>query len=93
VVLENCRGGGGELVGSIKPTIINNIRKAIKDSGLKQYVVAKKCGYTGKGLSDLLNGRRSITADDIYKLCKGIGISPNELFGYNEKTPLQVGVV
>ena len=38
----------------------------------------------GKRFSDILCGRKRITDADIIKLCEGLGISPNDLFGYNE---------
>lgn len=37
-----------------------------------------------KRFSDLLCGRKRITDVDIMKLCRGLDISPNDLFGYNE---------
>lgn len=67
-----------------KFVIISNIRKIINDKGLKQYVVAERCGYTDKQFSDLLNNRKVITADDIGRLYIGLGVTPNELFGYDE---------
>lgn len=64
--------------------ITDNLKRIIKKSGFKQYVIAKKCGYTPKRFSDMLNNRKLITAQDICMLCQGLGITPNDLFGYNE---------
>lgn len=65
-------------------TVADTIKKIIADKGLKQYIVAERCGYSGKRFSDLLNGRKRITEQDIFKLCNGLEIQPNELFGYGE---------
>ena len=63
--------------------VAKTVKSIISDRGLKQYVVAERCGYTSKRFNDLLNGRKLITETDIYKLCVGLEIKPNELFGYN----------
>ena len=59
--------------------ITDNLKQIVKKSGLKQYVVAEKCGYSPKTFSDMLNNRKLITAQDIYMLCEGLDISPNDL--------------
>ena len=64
--------------------IANNVKAIISERGLKHYVVAEKCGYSAKRFSDLLNGRKLITEQDIFKLCSGLEVKPNELFGYDE---------
>lgn len=61
--------------------ITDNLKQIVKKSGLKQYVVAEKCGYSPKTFSDMLNNRKIITAQDIYMLCEGLDISPNDLLG------------
>lgn len=64
-----------------------NIRSIIKKSGLKQYAVAEKAGYTGKAFSDMLNGRKTITAEHITPIAKSLSsltntaVTPNDLLG------------
>lgn len=67
-----------------KFTIINNVKNIVRESHLKNYAIAEKCGYSPKKFSDLLCGRKRITETDIMKLYKGLNISPNDLFGYKE---------
>ena len=64
--------------------IASTVKKIISDRGLKQYVVAEKCGYTRTRFNDLLNGRKLITEQDIFKLCDGLEVTPNELFGFGK---------
>lgn len=67
-----------------KSIVADNVKKIISDKGLKQCVIAKKCGYTSKQFSDLLNGRKLVTEGIIFNLCNGLGVTPNELFSYDE---------
>lgn len=68
----------------MKQSISYNLNNIVKKTGLKKYAVAEKCGYSAKRFSDILCGRKRITDADIIKLCEGLDISPNDLFGYNE---------
>lgn len=65
-------------------TIANTVKRIVKRSELKQKVIAERCGYTEKQFSSVINGRKLITAEDIVKLCNGLGITPNELYGFEE---------
>lgn len=60
------------------------IKKIIKERGLKQNFIANKCGYSEKKFSGIVNGRKLITPIDVEKICNGLNITPNQLFGYNE---------
>lgn len=53
------------------------IRKYIKETGLKQYVIAKKAGFSDKQFSAMMTGRRKIYADDIEKICSALGVAPD----------------
>ena len=69
------------------------IKQEALKTGLKQYVLAEKCGYTPKDFNTMLNGRKPIYIEDIPMICKGIGITPNELFGYDDKKTTSEEVV
>lgn len=60
-----------------------NIKRIIKSLGTKNKFIAEKAGYTESQFSDMLHGRKLITAVDIPKLANALGVTPNELF----KTP------
>jgi len=59
--------------------IAKNIKQAITESGLKQYVVAERAGYSTRKLSDMLNGRKIIEAVDIPKIAKVLNVTANDL--------------
>ncbi len=65
-----------------KSVVAEKVKEIIAERGLKQYVVAEKCGYTTKRFSDLLNGRKTMTEKDILNLCQGLEVKPDELFGF-----------
>lgn len=71
---------GGEEVG----TVANHIKDIIKAKGLKQGYVAEMCGYEYKAFNNMLNGRKTIYADDIVKLSKALSVTPNDLFRQNK---------
>lgn len=55
------------------------VKQRMDDQGTKQKFLAKKCGFTEKDFSLLLNGRKTITETDIKKFCLGMGVCPNDL--------------
>lgn len=64
--------------------VAERIREIIKDKMLIQAEVGRRLGYTPKTFNSMLKGKRHIYADDIPKICRVLGISPTELYGYNE---------
>lgn len=61
--------------------ILENLREAIRRSGMKQRVIAERCGMTPNQLSARLCKRQKLTVSDVPLLCAAVGIKPNELFG------------
>lgn len=60
--------------------IIQNIKRIIDNQGIKQKVVAVRAGYSEKQFSAMMNGRRTLKADDIPKIANALGVEANELF-------------
>lgn len=60
------------------------IKEAVKNTGMKQFVIAERCGYDATVFSRMLNGRRPIYDKDIVKISCGLGVTPNDLLGFNE---------
>lgn len=60
------------------------LKPAIKDSGYQQSAVAAKCGFTSQQLSDIINRRRRLDANELIKICREIGITPDQLLTYGE---------
>ena len=60
--------------------IMSVVKSSIKASGIKQYAVAERAGFTDKKFSDMLNGRYTPKACEIPRICEALGLSPNDLF-------------
>lgn len=58
----------------------DSIAFEIKDRGFKQSVVARKAGLTEQQLSDIINKRRKMDANEMFSICEAIGVLPNDLF-------------
>ena len=52
----------------------------IKESGLKQFVVAERAGYSAQEFNAMLNGRELIKACDIPNIATALGVEVNELY-------------
>lgn len=61
--------------------VAENTKRIISERGLKQKHVASEAGYKYKTFSNLLNGRKTITDEDILKIAKALGVTPNDLYG------------
>ena len=60
--------------------VISNMRRIIRDSGLKQKAVAERMGIKGNQLSAMLTGRRLIGVCDVMSFCTAMNVAPNDLF-------------
>ncbi len=52
----------------------------IKDRCFMQSLVAKRAGLTEQQLSDIVRKRRKMEANEMFRICEVIGITPNDLF-------------
>ncbi len=55
------------------------VRTYIDDNGYKQVAVAKKAGISKATFNTILNGKRTLYADDLRAICLALNVSP-ELF-------------
>lgn len=55
------------------------IKRYLDDNGIKQTYLAQKLGLFDSTVSDMLSGKRNITAVEYYKICKAINV-PMEKF-------------
>lgn len=62
-------------------TVVLNIRAIIDAKGLKHKAVAEKAGYSIQQFSSMLNGRKTIECDDLWRIANALEVTPNELFG------------
>lgn len=70
-------------------SVADNIKNIIHLKGIKQYVVAQQAGYDLKTFNALLNKRRLIKSDDVFKICAALEITPNVLFGFEKYDPFK----
>ena len=59
-----------------------NTLNIINEKGFKICAVAKIAGYNPRTFYNMLNGKKIIKDNDIENISKALGVSPNELFNY-----------
>lgn len=63
----------------------DGIRPAIDQSGKKRMFVAANAGITKQMLCDIENKRRKLEANEMFALCRAIGITPDTLYAIAAK--------
>lgn len=56
--------------------VYEKVRAYITDHGLKQVSVAKKAGISNVTFNAILNGKRTLYADDLRAICMALNVSP-----------------
>lgn len=64
----------------------DGIADEIQKRGFKQAAIAEKAGLTEQQLSDIICKRRKLDANEMFALCKAMGIMPNVLFKKAQKS-------
>ena len=59
--------------------VYEKVREYITSHGIKQTVIARKCGISTATFNAILNGKRTMYADDLRAICFALDVSP-ELF-------------
>ena len=59
--------------------VYEKVRAYLDDNGLKQVVVAQKSGIPNATFNAILNGKRTLYADDLRAICFALNVSP-EIF-------------
>lgn len=60
-------------------TVALNVKRIINERGYKKGAIAKMAGYNEKTFSNMLNGRKLISEQDIVKLTIVLDVTPNDL--------------
>lgn len=68
--------------------IITNIKKLIKNKGLKQSFVAKQAGFNSQSFSDILNGRKLLRVEHLPELADALGVEIEDFFRKKSKGEL-----
>ncbi len=61
--------------------IYEKIRGYIERNGLKQTSVAKKAGLSAAAFNAIMNGERTLFADDLRAICLALNVSPEVFIG------------
>lgn len=58
----------------------DGVAELIAQRGLKQCAVAEKAGLTEQQMSDIVKKRRRMDANEMFRICVALDITPNDLF-------------
>ena len=59
----------------------------VKRSGRTQTNVAEQAGLTSQQFTDIIKKRRRLDANEMFRLCEVLNLTPNDLFGIGEAAP------
>ena len=59
--------------------VYKKVREYIEENGYKQLAVAQKAGFPKVTFNAMMNGKRTMYADDLKAVCLALNVSP-ELF-------------
>lgn len=63
--------------------LADRIYEIIEEKHLKQSSIATAAGFTPKIFNSMLRKRKMIRPEHIVPICKALGVTPNELFGFD----------
>lgn len=62
--------------------VYEKVRSYIDENGLKQVAVAKKAGIPNVTFNAIMNGKRTLYADDLRAICIALNVSPEIFIDY-----------
>ena len=65
--------------------VYEKVRAYIDDNGLKQIAVAEKAGIPNGTFNAILNGKRTLYADDLRAICFALNVSPETFIEYKSE--------
>ena len=72
--------------------IIENIKRLVKESDIKQGAIARRAGFTDQSFSDMMYGRKLLRAEYIPQIAAALGKTINEIYGVeNTKDSIKKG--
>lgn len=60
-------------------SVYEKVRAYLDENGIKQVVIAQKAGISNVTFNAIMNGKRTMYADDLRAICFALNVSP-ELF-------------
>lgn len=58
--------------------VYEKVRAYLDENGLKQKAVAQKAGISNVTFNAILNGKRTLYADDLRAICLALDVSPEK---------------
>lgn len=58
----------------------DGLAAAIAESGYYQKYIAAQVGLTEQQLTDIIKKRRKLDANEMFAICKVLGVTPNDLY-------------
>ena len=62
--------------------VYEKVRAYIDENGLKQISVAKKAGIPNVTFNAIMNGKRTLYAEDLRSICIALNVSPETFIDY-----------
>ena len=62
--------------------VYEKVRAYIDENGLKQISVAKKAGIPNVTFNAIMNGKRTLYAEDLRAICIALNVSPETFIDY-----------
>ena len=56
--------------------VYESVRAYITEHGIKQSVIARKCNISVSTFNAIMNGKRTMYADDLRAICIALNVSP-----------------
>lgn len=60
--------------------VCDRLKLYIDRNGLKQKAIAEKSGLTENQISQILNGKRGISADELEIICNAMNANPSDIY-------------
>ena len=62
--------------------VYQKIRTYLDENGIKQITVAKKAGISNVTFNAIMNGKRTLYAEDLRAICIALNVSPEVFIDY-----------
>lgn len=62
--------------------VYEKVRAYIEKNGIKQAAIAKKAGIPDVTFNAIINGRRTLYADELRAICLALNVSPETFIDY-----------
>ncbi len=60
--------------------VCDRLKLYMSIKGLKQKVIAEKSGFTENQMSQIINGKRNLSADELEIICNAMNCKPNDIY-------------